>query len=197
MVGTILIKTGDPRTEGKTLGVIGKDMGVDPSDLFFDIGFEISPIINNSPDTVVIWPFSAGHPNEENVVKATDHPLGMPSSDYPVMATPVDYFYSPSAYGTFPFYYRKAIDRGVPIETVIRKMTSSPAQAVGLKDRGVLREGMKADIAVFDAVEFRCGADYYHPTAKSPGLEYVLVNGGVVLDRGELTAERPGQVLLR
>ncbi len=194
---TILIKTGDPRTEGKTLGVIGKDMGVDPSDLFFDIGFEISPIINNSPDTVVIWPFSAGHPNEENVVKATDHPLGMPSSDYPVMATPVDYFYSPSAYGTFPFYYRKAIDRGVPIETVIRKMTSSPAQAVGLKDRGVLREGMKADIAVFDAVEFRCGADYYHPTAKSPGLEYVLVNGGVVLDRGELTAERPGQVLLR
>ncbi|MFC2003821.1 amidohydrolase family protein [Chloroflexota bacterium] len=193
---TILIKTGDKKTEGKTLGKIAKEQGLNPRDLFFDIAFGVSPLVANCPHAVEIWPFTAGHPNEENVVKATNHPLGMPSSDYPILATPVEYYYSPSAYATASYYYEKAKDYGVRLEEVIRKLTSLPAQVLGLKDRGMLREGMKADIVIFDPEDFRAGADYYNPEEKAPGVSYVLVNGRVVLDNGELTEERPGEVLL-
>lgn len=192
---TILIKTAAPELEGKTLGQIARKQGGDPRDLFFDIAFGLSPIVAESPNLVVIWPFTAGHPNDENVVKATNHPAGMPSSDFPVLATKVEYFYSPTAYGTMPFYYRKAIEYGVRMEEAIRKMTSLPAQVLGLKERGMLREGMKADIVVFDPAELRAAADYYNPTAKAEGIRYVLVNGRVCLDSGPLTNERPGEIL--
>jgi len=81
------------------------------------------------------------------------------------------------------------------VEEAVRKMTSQPAQRLGLYDRGLLRPGMAADVTVFDPATVRDLATYEDPLRYSEGIEYVIVNGKVVLDAGKLTRERPGRIL--
>jgi N-acyl-D-aspartate/D-glutamate deacylase len=81
------------------------------------------------------------------------------------------------------------------IEEGVRKMTSQPAQRLGLYDRGLVRPGMVADITVFDPATLRDLATYEDPLRYSEGVEYVIVNGKMVLDAGKLTRERPGRIL--
>ncbi|MFC2003175.1 amidohydrolase family protein [Chloroflexota bacterium] len=194
----ILTKTGDEKLEGKTVGQIAKGLGVNATDLFFDMAFNVSPVLRDRPHALVTLPRNSGHPNAENVLEASLHPLAMPSSDYPVFPTPPEYFYMGSApWGIMPTYFRRTTARGQRLEETIRKMTSAPARVFGLTDRGILRPGMKADIVIFDPVEFRSVADYDHQNARAEGVHYVMVNGRLVLDKGELTEERPGEVLVR
>jgi N-acyl-D-aspartate/D-glutamate deacylase len=105
----------------------------------------------------------------------------------------------PRSFGTFPrvlgVYVR---ERGLlRMEDAVRKMTSLNAQKVGLKDRGLLREGMFADITVFDPDRAIDRATYLEPFAYPEGIAHVIVNGRVVLDAGRPTAERPGRALRR
>jgi N-acyl-D-aspartate/D-glutamate deacylase len=81
------------------------------------------------------------------------------------------------------------------LEEAVRKMSSLPAQRMGLSDRGVLRPGMKADIAVFDPARVRDVATFEKPHQYADGVFYVIVNGEIVLDKGKLTSARPGRVL--
>jgi N-acyl-D-amino-acid deacylase len=74
-------------------------------------------------------------------------------------------------------------------------MTSFPAQRMGITDRGVLRPGMKADIAVFDPATVRDLATFANPHQYAVGFSTVIVNGQVVLDRDVVTSARPGRVL--
>jgi len=83
------------------------------------------------------------------------------------------------------------------IEEAVRKMTSLPARRMHLWDRGILRPGMAADVVVFAPSKVRDVATYQQPLRYAEGIEYVVVNGKVVLDDGTLTAERPGRPLLR
>ncbi len=76
-------------------------------------------------------------------------------------------------------------------------MTSQAAQRLGLYDRGLVRPGMAADITVFDPATVRDFATYEDPLRYSEGIEYVIINGKVVLDAGKLTGERPGRILKR
>jgi N-acyl-D-aspartate/D-glutamate deacylase len=103
----------------------------------------------------------------------------------------------PRAYGAFArvlgVYVR---ERGVlTLEDAVRKMSSLPSARVRLADRGVLRPGMKADIAVFDPARVRDLATFEKPHQYAEGLQYVLVNGAIVLDGGAITPARPGRVL--
>ena len=100
-------------------------------------------------------------------------------------------------YGTFPRKIRRyALDRGViSLEHAIRSMTSLPAQILGLQDRGVLREGAMADIAVLDLDRLTDKATFLDPHQHSEGVEYVLVNGQVVVDRGQPTGKLAGAAL--
>jgi N-acyl-D-aspartate/D-glutamate deacylase len=75
-------------------------------------------------------------------------------------------------------------------------MSSFPAQRIGLADRGVLREGMKADIAIFDPATVRDVATFERPHQYAEGVSYVIVNGQVAFEGGKMTAARPGRVLL-
>ena len=87
-------------------------------------------------------------------------------------------------------------ERGVlTLEQAIRKMTSFPAQRLGLQDRGVLREGMVADVVVFDADEIGDRATFVEPHQYSVGVAYVMVSGQVVVDGGRHSGARPGRVL--
>ena len=100
-------------------------------------------------------------------------------------------------YGNFPRKIRHfALDRDViSVEDAIRSMTSLPAQILGLRDRGMIREGMHADLAVLDLERLRDKATFFEPHQYPEGVEYVLVNGKFVVENGELTWELPGRVL--
>ena len=83
------------------------------------------------------------------------------------------------------------------LEEAIRKMTSANAAKIGIYDRGLLRPGMMADVTVFDAARVIDNATFEQPHQYATGIEYVMVNGGIVLDRGRHTGARPGVILKR
>jgi len=103
----------------------------------------------------------------------------------------------PRAYGTFARvagrYSRD--EKLFPLEEAVRKMTSLAASRVKLFDRGILREGLKADIIVFDPATIRDVSTYDDPHHFSEGVSHVVVNGRVVLRDGAMTNELPGRVL--
>jgi N-acyl-D-aspartate/D-glutamate deacylase len=83
------------------------------------------------------------------------------------------------------------------LEDAVRKMTSLNAAKLGLEDRGLLRPGNYADITIFDAEHVADKATYEKPFQYSVGIEYVLVNGQLVLEHGKHTDAMPGKVLRR
>jgi dihydroorotase/N-acyl-D-amino-acid deacylase len=103
----------------------------------------------------------------------------------------------PRAYGTFPRILRKYVrkEHKLTLEDAIRKFAALPAQRLRLADRGVLKEHMWADIVVFDPATIRDLATYENPNQLSQGMQYVLVNGALVIDGGAMTGQLPGRVL--
>lgn len=104
----------------------------------------------------------------------------------------------PRSYGTFPRVIGEyAMKRGLlPLEEAVRKMTSLPAQTMRLRDRGLLREGMCADVVVFDLREFKDSATFSEPHRYPAGVRYVLVNGRPVVEEGKHNGSRPGRPVL-
>ena len=103
----------------------------------------------------------------------------------------------PRNFGTFPrvlgvYAREKALLR---LEDAIRKMTSLNAAKLGLLDRGLLRPGFFADLTLFNPARVIDRSTYADPFQDNEGIEYVIVNGQVVLDRGKHTGARPGRVL--
>ena len=103
----------------------------------------------------------------------------------------------PRCYGAFPLVFRKYVreEQLIPLEDAIRKVTSLPAQRIGLIDRGILRPGMWADVVVFNPQTIRDTATLAEPDQYPEGIEYVLINGQVVIAQGTHTDNLPGQVL--
>jgi N-acyl-D-aspartate/D-glutamate deacylase len=103
----------------------------------------------------------------------------------------------PRWYGTFPRILGKYVreEQVLSLEEAIRKMTALNADKLGITDRGVLAEGMKADITLFDPERVRDQAIFEDPHQYPVGIEYVIVNGVVVLKKGAHLGERPGRVL--
>jgi N-acyl-D-amino-acid deacylase len=134
--------------------------------------------------------------DEADVERVIRHPASMIASDggIPIPGEGVPH---PRSYGTFArvlaVYVR---EKGMlSLEVAVRKMTSFPAQRVGITDRGVIRPGMKADIAVFDPARVRDLATYEQPHQYAEGFSAVLVNGVMVYEGGKMTDARPGRVL--
>jgi N-acyl-D-aspartate/D-glutamate deacylase len=138
----------------------------------------------------------------ENVELILSHPLVMIGSDGSSMAPVGRAAQSrphPRSYGTFPrilgHYCR---DRGLfDLPTAVKKMTSMPADQMGIPDRGRLARGMMADLVVFDAETIRDEATFQNPHRYPEGIHHVLVNGALVVEAGEHTGASPGAVLRR
>jgi N-acyl-D-amino-acid deacylase len=81
------------------------------------------------------------------------------------------------------------------LEDAVRRMTGLPARTFRLQDRGLVREGMAADLVVFDPARVEDKATFAKPHQYSQGFDFVLVNGKVVVDGGKLTAARAGKTL--
>jgi len=105
--------------------------------------------------------------------------------------------YHPRAYGTYTRVLGRFVrDEGVlPLEDAIRKMSSAVAQRLGIRDRGLLREGMLADVVIFDPATVGDRATFAEPHQLSVGVRDVWVNGGRVLRDGEHTGATPGRIV--
>jgi N-acyl-D-amino-acid deacylase len=103
----------------------------------------------------------------------------------------------PRTFGTYPrilgHYVRD--ENLLTMEEAVRKMTSLPARAMGLQDRGLIREGMVADLVVFDPYLVDTRATFENPRRYPTGMPHVLVNGEFVVRDGEMTGERPGRAI--
>jgi dihydroorotase/N-acyl-D-amino-acid deacylase len=103
----------------------------------------------------------------------------------------------PRAYGTFPHVLRKYVreEKKLTLEDAIRKFSALPAQRMRFTDRGVLKQGMWADVVIFDPETIRDLATFDVPNQLSQGMDFVLVNGTPVVENGKMTGALPGKVL--
>ncbi len=179
----------DPSLDGKRLGDVTKARGLEST-------------LPNAAETV-LWLIERGgcggiyHAiDEQDLQRVLRHPATMIASDggIPVFGQGSPH---PRNYGTFSRVLGRYVRelKVITLEDAVRKMTSFPAQRLGLADRGVLREGLKADITVFDPETVRDRATFEQPHQYSEGVSLVVVNGEVVFDNGAVTAARPGRIL--
>jgi N-acyl-D-amino-acid deacylase len=171
--------------EGRTLGDLVADRGEDPVDVLCDVLLAE----DLRPNQVTPGPWS------ESLREFIRHPVGMIGTD----STFVGAKPSPRTYGSFPrvlgqFVREEAL---LSLEEAVRSMTSAPAQRLGLTDRGLIRDGLAADLVVFDPERVRATCTYDEPCSYPVGIEWVVVGGELVVDRGEHTGARPGRVLRR
>ena len=168
----------------------GKTPTPDPLDVLFDI------LIDEGGSVPTVF----AHHDEKDMNLAMQQPWCSIGSDGSAFATegPLQRGNPhPRNFGTFPrvlgVYVR---DRGVlKLEDAVRKMTSLNAAKVGLRDRGLLRPGDFADVTIFDPATVIDKSTYTAPFAYNDGIEFVIVNGQVVLDRGKHTDAMPGRAL--
>ena len=170
-------------SEGKNIQELASLKKIEPAEAIFDL------LIEEEGDALmVVFGMS-----EEDVAYILKHPAVMVASD----GIPSDGKPHPRYFGTFPRilgkYVREEKLMGLP--EAIRKMTSMPAQRLGLQDRGMLKEGMWADITIFDAQEVKDKSSFVDPHNPPVGIQYVLVNGQVAVRNGHFTGTHAGKVL--
>jgi N-acyl-D-aspartate/D-glutamate deacylase len=199
---TMLHAPRSPETVGRTIQRLAEELGKDPFDTYFDL------IIENGHEAEAIFDYI----DEANIRLLLQHPAVMICSDGQVLA-PYGFLndpppYQPCSYGEFPGVLERYV-RDEPVLTLqeaIRKMTSFPAQRLGLWDRGMLRPGARADIVVFDLERIRDRATNLYPHSYPfenyphqypEGIDYVFVNGVMVVNGEGHTGELPGMVLKR
>jgi N-acyl-D-aspartate/D-glutamate deacylase len=145
--------------------------------------------------------------SEDDVQAILAHPLAALGTDGVAWDRPPDpadprvnlLVTSPNGWSTFPKVlggYARDL-RLFSLETAVHKMTGLPARFLGLRDRGLLAEGYRADIAVFDACTVASPATPNDPCAYPVGIRHVLVNGRVAIANGDPTGQRAGRVLAR
>ncbi len=131
--------------------------------------------------------------NEDRLRGALTHPLHMVSSDGVFQGGRTH----PRAYGAFPKMLREAVRERhwLSLEEAVRKMTSASAARYRLRNRGLIRPGMAADTVVFAPDTIADRATYEDGRQYAEGVEYVTVNGRLVLDAGQMTDALPGRVV--
>lgn len=135
--------------------------------------------------------------DEEDVRAIIANPISMIISDSWVIAPRGRGMPHPRAYGTFPRILGKYVreEKVLTLEEAIKKMTSLPAKKIGLRDRGILKEGYWADIVIFDSDKIKDRATFQNPHQYPKGIEYVIVNGQLVVSNGSITGIKPGKIL--
>jgi len=180
------------RFHGKTLAEIGAELNLDPADAAWDIALEGLPnravalyfMISEADVQLALrqsW-VSIGSDAAAAVNYGSDGAIGLPH---------------PRAYGTFPRILAEYVKRRqvLTLEDAVRKMTSWPAQRMGLSDRGLIREGMRADIVLFDLDTLDDVASWDAPAGAPTGIDTVIVNGVVSFEDGKHTGARAGSAL--
>jgi N-acyl-D-amino-acid deacylase len=173
------------RFEGRSIAQVADMMDKDPVDAICDLLI--------AEDLQVSYVSAGG--NASTLPKFVSHPLSMVGSD----ALLIGDYPSPRTYGTFPIILAEFVreERFMALPDAIRKMTSFPAQRLGIPDRGIVRDGFKADLVVFDPQRVKAPATRKQPKQFPIGIDWVVVNGKVVVDQGAHTGVLAGRALRR
>ena len=176
-----------PEYEGLNLQEVADKENKDPLDTMCDL-----LLAENGQVMMVLFEI-----DEADVRRIMSSHLGMVGSDgRAVSPESIPGKVHPRYYGTFPRAIGHYVREGViSLQHAVRRMTSAPANRLGLRDRGLLREGYKADITVFDPVRVVDKATFTEPHQYAEGIEYVLVNGVPIIEQGGYTGRYPGRVL--
>jgi N-acyl-D-amino-acid deacylase len=177
---------------GKYILEAAENARLDPYEFACDL------LISEGGDLSIIG-FGMGEKNTSLILK---HPLVMLGSDgvalapYGKLGEGIPH---PRNYGSFPRFLGKYVreEKLLPLPEAIKKMTSMPAKKLGLKKRGILAKGSYADIVVFNPETVADLATYTEPAQYSEGIDTVIVNGIIVIDKGKHSGELPGKILHR
>jgi len=173
------------RWESRTLADVMDETGTDAVDSICDLLLG---------ENLGVAQVTSG-PWSETLPAFVSHPLGMVGTDSTFLGDKP----SPRTFGSFPRILGQFVrdERRLSLEEAVRKMTSGPAARLGLTNRGLLRDGLWADLVVFDPARVRSNATYDQPRAFPDGIEYVVVNGQLVVDANRHTGALPGRALRR
>lgn len=173
------------RWESRSLAEVMAERGVDAVDAICDLLLSENLGVNQV----------TGGPWHTTLHHFVAHPAGTFGTD----STFVGAKPSPRTYGSFPRVLGEFVrERHVlGLEEAVRKMTSAAAARLGVRDRGLLRDGFRADVVVFDPETVASNATYDEPRRYPSGIDHVIVNGTLVIERGEHTGALPGRVIRR
>jgi len=178
------------RFEGKNLNQIAKEWNKEPADAAFDLVMQGTGRV-----TALYFMMS-----EQDIVTALKFPWTSLGSDagatLKLSEAPVGGMH-PRANGNFPRLIARYVreQKVLTLEEAIRKMTSWPATRMRLASRGLIKEGCWADVVIFDYDKIADRATYGQPGLSPVGIDYVLVNGQIVIEQGKHTGARPGQMI--
>jgi N-acyl-D-amino-acid deacylase len=189
----LLVAPRNPKNQpftGKRMGELIKARGGDPIDVLFDVLIEE----NGSVGTVYF------HHSEQDMQFAMKQPFTSIGSDGSAMSPEGKRGASrphPRSYGTFPRVLGRYVRelKVISLPEAVKKMSSMNAAKINIPDRGTVKVGNWADVAIFDPATVADKADYVNPHQYAVGIPYVVVNGEVVLDNGRHTNAMPGKVL--
>lgn len=178
----------DPRVINRSIAEAAEVLGTDPWNAFFDLvqagGVSVNP----------------RSMNEEQKHLALRAEYVMIDTDASPVNPETTASSHPRAFGAFPRVIAKYVreDSVLSLEDAVRRMSSMAARRLGLHDRGFVAPGMAADLVVFDPEEIRDVADFGADAMRyAEGVDYLFVNGTLVIDDGEMVDARPGRVLRR
>jgi N-acyl-D-aspartate/D-glutamate deacylase len=189
--GMLLVSLSNPkykRFQGKRMNEVIAETGREPVDVLFEL------LLNNNGSVPTIY----FHHSEDDMRYALKQPFVSIGSDgTAVNAAAAAGNPHPRYYGTFPRVLGRYVreEKVLTLEEAVRKMTSANAAKIGIYDRGLLRPGMWADVAIFDAAKVIDLATWEKPHQYAVGIEYVIVNGRTVLEKGVHTNARPGAII--
>lgn len=179
------------KCEGLNLRELGEKVGKTPFDAISDLLVDERGAISQ-----LIFGVSGDRETDTPIRQLITHRLGGFATDAIEIGAGRPH---PAAYGTYPRILGKYVreERLLPLEEAVRKMTSFPANRLNLKGRGLIREGFFADLVIFDEARIIDRATYENPRQFPEGIEYVIVNGKILFEKGDLHPIKAGKVLRR
>jgi len=182
-----------PQHAGRTIGALADERGQDPIDTVADY------LVDDKGATRVLVT-SISEDDIREIVASSSALVGSDGNCVATYGTVSQGLPHPRFYGTFPRIISRYVGEqaALPLELAVHKMTGATARALKLKDRGLLREGYRADVTIFDPADFRDCATYAQPHQYPSGTRTtVIVNGAIVVENATHTGALPGEVLRR
>ncbi len=174
---------GYPEAEGKVVSEFAEEKGIDPFDAFCDI-----MIANNGVVTAIYFSMS-----EEDVFRIIQDDIVVVGTDG--ITKSMEDKAHPRGFGSFPRAIKYFVKENnlMSLEKMVYKMTGLTAEKIGLKAKGLVKDGYDADLVIFDYDTINDVADFINPNELADGIEYVIVGGEVVYHDKKLTGATPGK----
>ncbi|KKU06239.1 MAG: N-acyl-D-amino-acid deacylase [Parcubacteria group bacterium GW2011_GWA2_45_30] len=177
---------------GKTLAEIAEHALLKPEEVLLDV-------VRANEGQVSIIGRTVSQENMRTAVKHTNSIIGSDGEGYSIDESSSGNIVHPRSFGAFAHFWHSFVSEHHVLkpQEAILKMSSGPASVAGIKDRGRLKKGNFADIAIFDPAQFRDSATYKNPYRYAVGMEWVMVNGKVAVEKGKYLGVRAGKIIRR